>query len=164
VFHARTGSVLATRELGAAIADLLRPGDVILLAGDLGAGKTAFVQGLGLGLGVAEQITSPTFTLVGEYHGRLPLHHVDVYRLERPEEVFDLALPELLEDGVTAVEWGELIRPALGSDYLQLSLRFADPDHQPDERAIEILPVGPSWTARNPAIRSAVRPWTEVLA
>jgi len=95
---ARTDSVEATRELGAALAELAEPGDLILLAGDLGAGKTAFTQGFGRGLGIEERITSPTFTLAREYDGgRLLLHHIDVYRLEQLEDIFDVGLPELLK-------------------------------------------------------------------
>jgi tRNA threonylcarbamoyladenosine biosynthesis protein TsaE len=156
--------MLATRELGAAIAALVRSGDVVLLSGDLGAGKTVFVQGMAWGLQVSTPVTSPTFTLVHEYRGRLALHHLDVYRLEDPREVLDLGLPELLEDGVTVVEWGEQIRGAVPADYLQVSFRFVDPAVGPDVRLIEVLPVGPSWTARNPAVRDAVAPWTEVAA
>jgi len=164
VFHARTDSDHATRELGAAIAALLRSGDVVLLSGDLGAGKTVFVQGMGWGLDVTVPVTSPTFTLVHEYRGRLAVHHIDVYRLEDPRELLDLGLPELLEEGVTVVEWGEQIRRAVPADYLQVTFRFVDPASGPDVRSIEIIPVGASWTARNPAVRDAVEPWTEAAA
>jgi len=94
---AATSSVTQTRDLAAAIAELARPGDLILLVGDLGAGKTAFVQGFGAALGIDEPITSPTFTLARQYQGRLELNHLDVYRLEQIEEVLDLGLQELLD-------------------------------------------------------------------
>jgi tRNA threonylcarbamoyladenosine biosynthesis protein TsaE len=108
--HSESETVAAGRELGAR----LQPGDVVLLTGDLGAGKTAFVRGLAEGLGLdASEVTSPTFTLIHEYGGgRLPLHHVDLYRL-KPIEVDDLGLDELTtEGGVTAIEWPDrLPRP-----------------------------------------------------
>ena len=93
--------------------------DLLLLVGDLGAGKTAFTQGFGAGLGVEDQVTSPTFSLVRQYEGRLDLNHLDVYRLEQVSEALDLGLSELLDEGaVTGIEWGDTILPALLSDYL----------------------------------------------
>ena len=98
-------TIAAGREL----ADELSAGDVVLLYGDLGAGKTAFVKGLAEGLGVArEEVSSPTFTLVQEYRGgRLTLYHVDLYRLDDPREVVDLGLDEIAAGGVLAIEWAE---------------------------------------------------------
>ena len=97
-----------TVEAGRALAATLRTGDVVLLSGDLGAGKTAFVRGLALGLGAApDDVSSPTFTLVQEYrNGRLPLYHVDLYRLT-PAETSDLGLDELMDEGIMAIEWAE---------------------------------------------------------
>ena len=97
-----------TSAAGARLGEQLRAGDVVLLYGDLGAGKTAFVRGLARGVGAApDDVSSPTFTLVQEYHGRVPLYHVDLYRLE-PKEVDDLGLEELvLGDGIVAIEWAE---------------------------------------------------------
>lgn len=147
-----------TRRLGAAVAELARPADLLLLSGDLGAGKTTFSQGFGAGLGVDESITSPTFTIVRSYRGRLPLHHLDVYRLEQPEEVADLGLGELLDDdAVTLVEWGEHIAPLLGStDHLEVRIHLTEVD---DERAFTFEPVGTSWLARSRALRSVLAPW-----
>ncbi|HNB93956.1 MAG TPA: tRNA (adenosine(37)-N6)-threonylcarbamoyltransferase complex ATPase subunit type 1 TsaE, partial [Microthrixaceae bacterium] len=126
---ARTASVLETRDLAAALAELARPSDLLVLVGDLGAGKTAFTQGFGRGLGIDEQITSPTFALVRSYTGRLDLYHLDVYRLEQVSEALDLGLSELLDDGsVTVIEWGDTIAPALPHDYLEVHLRFDVPD------------------------------------
>ena len=117
MMRARTKSVEETRQLGSAIAELIQPHDVLLLSGDLGAGKTALVQGLGEALGVRDQITSPTFTLAREYEGRLKLNHIDVYRLERIDEVAARGLPELIDDdSVTFVEWGAAIVSTLPAD------------------------------------------------
>jgi tRNA threonylcarbamoyladenosine biosynthesis protein TsaE len=98
-----------TAAVGNELARTLRAGDVVLLYGDLGAGKTAFVKGLAEGLGVArEEVSSPTFTLVQEYRGgRLTLYHVDLYRLDDPREVGDLGLDEIAAGGVLAIEWAE---------------------------------------------------------
>ena len=98
-----------TAEVGRELAGSLAAGDVVLLHGDLGAGKTALVRGLAEGLGVpADEVSSPTFTLVQEYRGgRLPLFHVDLYRLNDPREIDDLGLDEIAEDGVLAIEWAE---------------------------------------------------------
>lgn len=103
-----TQSEEETSAAGEQLAAELRAGDIVLLYGDLGAGKTAFVRGLARGLGAPPgDVSSPTFTLVQEYHGRVTLYHVDLYRLE-PKEVDDLGLEELvLGDGVVAIEWAE---------------------------------------------------------
>jgi tRNA threonylcarbamoyladenosine biosynthesis protein TsaE len=104
-----THAELETAALGRELAGTLSAGDVVLLVGDLGAGKTAFVRGLAEGLGVGGgEVSSPTFTLVQEYRGgRLPLFHVDLYRLNDPREIDDLGLTEIAEDGVLAIEWAE---------------------------------------------------------
>ena len=100
-----TESEMDTMELGASLAELLAPGSVVLLEGELGAGKTAFVRGLAIGLGAPEEdVSSPTFTLVQEYRGRLPLLHADLYRLSG-DEADDLGLDELGRDGIVAIEW-----------------------------------------------------------
>lgn len=159
----RTDSVEQTRALAAAIAELSRPGDLLLLVGDLGAGKTAFTQGFGMGLGVDEPITSPTFALVQSYRGRLELHHLDVYRLDHLHEALDLGLAELLDDNsVTLIEWGDTITAALPRDYLEVRLRFTDDSDDSDgsdRRTIELCPVGPSWQPRQRALGVAVAAW-----
>lgn len=161
----RTGSVEETRDLAAALAELARPSDLLVLVGDLGVGKTAFTQGFGRGLGVDEQITSPTFALVRSYTGRLDLYHLDVYRLEQVAETLDLGLSELLDDdAVTVIEWGDTIAPALPHDYLEVHLRF---DESGDEvsaqvlhrRVVELRPVGARWSARVRALGVATAPW-----
>ncbi len=152
-----TASAAETKQLAAAIAELTRPGDLILLAGDLGAGKTAFSQGFGAALDIVEPITSPTYTLVSQYTGRLELNHLDVYRLEQVEEVLDLGLNEMLDDGsVTLIEWGDTVIPALPADYLEVRLRIGEGD---DDRMLEIEMVGPRWSARNRALGIALAPW-----
>jgi tRNA threonylcarbamoyladenosine biosynthesis protein TsaE len=118
-----THSAPETARAGHDFAALLRPGDVVLLDGPLGAGKTTFTQGLARGLGVTERVTSPTFTLVREHRcGPGPirtLHHADLYRLERIGEVLDLGLGELDEDhAVAIIEWGERTEGSLGNDVL----------------------------------------------
>ena len=152
-----TASAHETKQLAAAIAELARPGDVVLLAGDLGAGKTAFAQGFGAALGIAEPITSPTFTLVSQYTGRLELFHLDVYRLDQVDEALDLGLAEMLDEGgVTLIEWGDTIIPALPADFLEVSMRIGEGD---DDRMFEIQMIGPRWSARNRALGTALAPW-----
>jgi tRNA threonylcarbamoyladenosine biosynthesis protein TsaE len=117
------------KALGGVLARLLRPGDTVLLGGDLGAGKTTYVQGLAAALGVGEPVTSPTFVLVHSYRtdAGWELLHADVWRLEQLQEVIDLALPELIEAGRAAVvEWGEMAAPALAPDCLHVTIDFED--------------------------------------
>jgi tRNA threonylcarbamoyladenosine biosynthesis protein TsaE len=157
MIFARTTSAEQTKALAAALAELARPGDLLLLAGDLGAGKTAFTQGYGAALGIDDLITSPTFTLVNSYEGRLELNHLDVYRLEALGEVLDLGVPEMLDEGgVTVIEWGDAVSPALPADYLEIRFSFTEDD---DERILELVPVGPRWAARTRAVATAVAPW-----
>lgn len=116
---------------------MLGAGDVVLLYGDLGAGKTAFVKGLAEGLGVArEEVSSPTFTLIQEYRGgRLPLFHVDLYRLNDPREIEDLGLDEIAADGVLAIEWAEKLPRGLMPPH-GIAVRLAHADG--DTRTIQI--------------------------
>lgn len=154
-----TMSVGDTRSVAAALAELARPGDLLLLAGDLGAGKTAFAQGFGAALGVTQPITSPTFTLVSQYEGRLELNHLDVYRLEQLAEVADLGLAEMLDEGgVTLIEWGDAIVPALPADYLEVRFSYGEDD---DDRDLELVAVGTRWSARTRALAIALQPWTK---
>ncbi|MET0902777.1 MAG: tRNA (adenosine(37)-N6)-threonylcarbamoyltransferase complex ATPase subunit type 1 TsaE [Acidimicrobiales bacterium] len=154
---ATTTSVDATRALAGAVSSLARPGDVIVLAGDLGAGKTAFVQGFGRGLGVTDRITSPTFTLVHVYEGRLLVHHLDVYRLEQMNEALDLGLPEMLDEGgVVLIEWGDAILPMLPHDFLEVRLTFGMGD---DDRHVAFRAVGATWGIRTDALAGVLTPW-----
>jgi len=126
-----SGGATQTRKLGRQLGELMAPGDVLLLEGELGAGKTVFAQGAAQGLGVAEYVTSPSFTLINEYradsaHGRLRVYHIDLYRLESAAEVIDLGLLDYLGgDGVCLVEWAERLHGLLLSDYLLLRLEVA---------------------------------------
>jgi tRNA threonylcarbamoyladenosine biosynthesis protein TsaE len=155
---ALASSAADMKRLGAALAALLRPGDTVLLGGDLGAGKTTFTQGLAGALGVAGPVTSPTFVLLHSYRTSAgwDLLHADVWRLEQLQEVIDLAIPELLEEGAAAVvEWGELAAPALAPDYLHVAIDFepGDPDGGASggadgARQLVFTALGPSWMAR----------------
>ena len=130
-----TNSEAETEEAAIDLAATLSPGAVVLLYGDLGAGKTAFTRGLAMGLGVdAADVSSPTFTIMQEYRGgRVPLFHVDLYRLDHPREIDDLGLDEIAADGVMAIEWAEKLRDAMGG---AIEVRIAHGDG--DTREIEI--------------------------
>ncbi len=129
-----TDSVAATQDLGAALAGLLEPGDVLALRGDLGAGKTAFTQGVARGLGIARPVTSPTFILVNEYHapGGLTLQHVDCYRLANaPAEMWDVGLSDLLAgEDLVVIEWAERIPELLPDAHLEVSFLYLDDTHR----------------------------------
>ncbi|MBW3536509.1 MAG: tRNA (adenosine(37)-N6)-threonylcarbamoyltransferase complex ATPase subunit type 1 TsaE [Actinobacteria bacterium] len=152
-----TSSEEETRDLGAAVAPLAEPGDVVILTGDLGAGKTRFTQGFARALGVDEQVTSPTFILVRRYQGRLPLHHADLYRAESVDEVADLVLGELADStGVALVEWGEAALGVIGGDMLEVRLELGPGD---DDRIITLSPAGPRWSVRSQDLEKALVPW-----
>lgn len=150
----RAPSLDATHAVAGALAELSRAGDIILLAGEMGAGKTAFAQGFGRALGVTEPITSPTFTLVHSYDtGGPTLHHADVYRLDQLAEVADLALGELAEfDGIVLVEWGDVVSSAFGE---HLVVRLDLVDGEVDARLITITPSGGTWARRWTALCEA---------
>lgn len=126
----------ATMALGEALGRLLKGGEVICLTGDLGAGKTHFAKGVARGLGIPDTVTSPTFTLINEYSGRLRLYHVDAYRLCDPDEAYDLGLEEYLYgDGATLIEWPDRIAELLPADRLDIEITR---DDGADENAREI--------------------------
>lgn len=156
MIHATTSGPEQTRELAAAIAQLVKSGDVVLLAGELGAGKTCFTQGFGRALGIEETITSPTFTLMRPYEGRLRLLHADVYRLEHLQEIVDLGIGELVDDDAVAViEWGDMAEPVLPADFLEVRITYDD-----DEvRRFDLRIVGASWGNRTVALQRALAPW-----
>ena len=117
-----------TRALGLSIADAAEPGDIIALIGDLGTGKTALTKYIAEGLGVKEEVISPTFTIVREYRsGRLPLFHFDVYRLSGPEEFIDAGAEDYLEDsGLSVIEWADIVADALPADALLVNIEYAE--------------------------------------
>lgn len=151
-----TKSADDTREVAAALAGLARRGDVLLLIGDLGTGKTTFAQGFGRALGIDEPITSPTFVLLRHYAGRIDLLHADVYRLDRAAEVVDLGIPELLDEGCVAlIEWGDMAVPALAPEFLEVRISEASLD----ERRIELQAVGHAWQERWVDLELAIDRW-----
>jgi tRNA threonylcarbamoyladenosine biosynthesis protein TsaE len=180
-----TDSPEATQEVAAVVAGLCHAGDVVLLVGDLGTGKTTFAQGLGRALGVLEPVVSPTFTLVRQYvvpegaHRKAPLSesahtesstslgpgspihqfvHADLYRLSHRHEVADLGIGQLVENGVAVVEWGEAAEPVLGDDWLRVDLDFVASGEE-TRRAIGVTAHGGTWPRRWPEVEAALRPW-----
>ena len=153
-----------TRGIAQAIAKLVRAGDMIVLIGEMGSGKTTFSQYFAHALGVSEPVTSPTFNLLHNYSGsRLKLHHADLYRLERTGELDDLGLTDLQEaGGVMLVEWGDVVGDALGTG---LVLKLAAPENADTEdlltvRQIEIDWRGMQWETRWDKLRSSLDTWT----
>ena len=141
----KTTTVEETREFGRALAARLRAGDLVLLSGPLGAGKTALAQGIGAGLGVDGPVTSPTFVLARVHRGgRVPLVHVDAYRIGSRLELDDLDLDANVADSVTVVEWGEGVAEQLAEAYLDVRIERLDDD----TRMIELRPHGGDWVAR----------------
>jgi tRNA threonylcarbamoyladenosine biosynthesis protein TsaE len=123
---------------------------VLVLTGDLGAGKTAFAQGVAAGLGVTDPVTSPTFTIVQEYAGPVPVQHLDLYRLGSLQEVIDLGIEETLEERVTIVEWGDVALDALPSRLVVVAIAL-EPAGDDDERTLTVTTQG-DWGARGAAI------------
>jgi tRNA threonylcarbamoyladenosine biosynthesis protein TsaE len=138
-----TKSPAETKKLGERLARLLKPGDVLLLQGELGAGKTCFAQGIGRGLRVKEAVKSSSFVLVNEYDGRLHVWHADLFRLSGPGEVADLALEENAAEGLLIVEWPEVAMSALPEEHLLL--RFETVDFK--NRSIHLEPHGARYEA-----------------
>ena len=125
-----------TQVIAKEIADTLKGGEFIAMYGDLGAGKTAFVQGLAKALGITNHVTSPTFTIVNEYEGRLPLYHFDVYRIADPDEMYEIGYDDYIDsDGVCVVEWAELIEDLFPDRYYKLTI-LKDEDRGFDYRKI----------------------------
>ena len=142
-----------TAAVGQAVGSQLRAGDLVVLTGDLGTGKTTFAKGVARALGVTQPVTSPTFTIVQEYDGPVPIAHVDIYRLQRVQEVHDLGLEEMLDDRVVLVEWGDVVAPLLPPERVDVQLTIGD---EPDTRTIDIVALGPDWTERRDALHDAL--------
>jgi tRNA threonylcarbamoyl adenosine modification protein YjeE len=176
----RADSLASTHAIAAALAGVARPGDVIVLAGEMGAGKTAFAQGFGRALGIDEVITSPTFTLVHSYPipgSKRTLHHADLYRLDTTDDVEELALHELAEfGGIVLVEWGDVVAATFG-DHLEVRIEheFDERDEHddtgadttdPDDdfgldgtRAVHLEATGSGWAGRWDRLVSAMEPF-----
>jgi len=144
----KLATVEDTQAFGRRLAGILRAGDMVLLTGPLGAGKTALVQGIGAGLEVAGAITSPTFVIARVHRGRTPLVHADAYRLgDKPDpraEIDDLDLDASADDAVTVVEWGAGLVEQLNDEYLQVRIDRLDDD----TRVVELVPHGGDWATR----------------
>jgi len=142
-FTLTTHSPEQTRRLGEMISSMAKGYDIYLLSGNLGTGKTHLVQGIAFGLGVKEYACSPSFMIAREYHGRLDLYHLDLYRLDHIEEIFDLGIDEYFKDNaVCAIEWAEKGSEALPGDNLTIKLEHMDNDN----RRITFIPLGQRYT------------------
>jgi tRNA threonylcarbamoyladenosine biosynthesis protein TsaE len=141
-------SLADTKRLGQLLGEIATPGDVIILDGTLGAGKTTMAQFIGAGLAIPPgcYITSPTYSLMHEYHGRLAMYHLDLYRLSTEEEIEDLGFLEYIYgEGLTVIEWPERLGSLMPEEYLQIKLELQDPE---DFRTAGISAVGEQWQTR----------------
>lgn len=139
-----TSSPAETLSLGRHLAAFMAAGDIILLSGRLGAGKTLFAAGVGEGLGVEEQLTSPSFILARAHEGFMPVVHADVYRLGSSAEFEDLDLPEQARDGVLLIEWGDVVAHGVPDDHLLVQIVI----HDESSRLFRFIPSG-SWLGRS---------------
>lgn len=136
----RLGNLEETKQFGIGLGKLLKSGDIICLNGDLGAGKTTLTKSIGLGLDVDDYITSPTFTLINEYEGRIPLYHFDVYRLENAHELDDLGFDDYFYgNGVSIIEWAEKIENTLPKERTVINIKRGNDDN---ERMVQIVGFG----------------------
>lgn len=161
----RSGSAEQTRAIGAAVAHELRAGDVVSLTGELGAGKTCLVQGAATGLGIAERVTSPSFLLRKDYTGRVPVLHLDVYRLETLRDVMEVGWDEAVDGSrITFVEWGDAMRPLLPEEHLEVELRALDDPLAPlgeEPRLVTLIAHGDGWKRRLTELAPALAAWRE---
>lgn len=142
-----------TQALGQRLGELAQPGDVLLLVGELGAGKTCLAQGIAWGLGIADYAASPSFVLVREHQGRLPFYHIDLYRLDSIEEVVELGLDEYLYGrGVCAVEWAEKALAALPGEHLLITMEYLSEM----ERRLRMEPKGARYRELLSRLREAL--------
>jgi tRNA threonylcarbamoyladenosine biosynthesis protein TsaE len=157
----RSDSVATTHAIAGVIAGLVRPRDIIVLAGDMGAGKTAFTVGFTRALGVSEddQVSSPTFTLVHSYNsGRIPVLHADLYRLNSMAEVADLGLREQVDLGAVAlVEWGDVAADVIGDS---LTIELSHDEDDDDARDLVVSVEGHGWDTRWDKLRDSLRQWS----
>ena len=157
----RSRSVHDTHAIAAVVASLVRPRDIVVLAGEMGAGKTAFTAGFATALGVSDDdhVSSPTFTLVHSYQsGKFPLLHADLYRLQTLGEVTDLGLKEQADLGaVVLVEWGDVAEDVLGDI---LTIRFLHDDEDDNARDITFSVEGHGWDSRWQRLKDSLRPWS----
>jgi tRNA threonylcarbamoyladenosine biosynthesis protein TsaE len=152
--HTTTRSADETHALARRVGAVLRPGDVVVLDGELGTGKTVFAKGIAIALGISEPVVSPTFTVVREYDAPTPLVHVDVYRLDHLQELHDLGFDDLVgSDAVTVVEWGDRVSALLPADRLDVHLALGADD---DERSVWLEATGVSWAGRRDPLVAAV--------
>ena len=152
----RSSSAEDTQAIAQTLAAVLHPGDVVALSGDLGAGKTCFVQGAARALGVSERVTSPTFVLVREYQGAYPILHLDVYRLGNLQELTDLGFEEFLDPAwVVFIEWGDAVGPLLPTDVLEVAIR-TDRD---ETRTVDLHARGASWDRRLGDLAEGLSRW-----
>jgi tRNA threonylcarbamoyladenosine biosynthesis protein TsaE len=152
--HTTTHGAGETHALGQRIGALLRAGDVVVLDGELGTGKTVVAKGIAVALGIDEPVVSPTFTVVREYDAPTPMVHVDVYRLDHLQELHDLGFDDLVGgEAVTLVEWGDRVSAALPRDRLRVLL---EPGEADDDRVVSIEAAGIAWGERRDALVAAV--------
>lgn len=167
----RTSGAEDTRSIAAVVAGALRPGDVVALTGELGAGKTCFVQGAARALGVTDRVTSPSFLLRRDYRGDVGVLHLDVYRLDSLQEVLDLGYEDAGEGKrITFIEWGDAMSPLLPADHLEVELLLGPAEAGTpsaaegagDEvRLVRVHARGDDWKRRLPALAAALAPWRE---
>lgn len=144
-----TRSADATADVGAALAQGLRTGDIVLLTGGIGSGKTVFAKGVARGLGIEGTVVSPSFLLHGIYHGRVTLNHFDFYRLDDPAEAAELGIEEASESGVTLIEWGDRFPGLIEPPFLELHLELGE---APDDRSLTFRFAGGDWWRRLPGL------------